>query len=88
MPAFRPRHGGSIPDGETYATFATRLQAALHEITADPAPVKIIVAHAVVSRVIRAHWAGLTEEESYDLPVPQDAFYALGDGSTVTEIPA
>ncbi|WP_299480309.1 histidine phosphatase family protein [Cypionkella sp.] len=76
------------PDGENYATFATRLMAAMAEIKSDPAPVKIIVAHAVVGRVIRAHWAGLTEAESYTLPVPQDAFYALGPDRRVTEIPA
>ncbi|GLS85524.1 phosphoglycerate mutase [Cypionkella aquatica] len=76
------------PDGETFETFATRLAAALAAIQSDSTPVKIIVAHAVVSRVIRAHWAGLTEAESYTLPVPQDAFYALGDGQSITEIAA
>lgn len=76
------------PDGETHAIFAARLAKALHAIQTDPAPVKIIVAHAVVSRVIRAQWAGLTEAESYDLPVPQDAFYALTAGGKITEIPA
>ena len=76
------------PDGETYAIFAARLQAALHDIQSDPTPVKIIVAHAVVSRVIRAQWAGLTEIESHRLPVPQDAFFALTKGNTITEIPA
>lgn len=65
------------PDGESYATFAARLAAAMAVIQSDPAPVKIIVAHAVVSRVIRAQWAGLAEADSYTLPVPQDAFFAL-----------
>lgn len=76
------------PDGETYAIFAARLAAALLDIQSDPAQVKIIVAHAVVSRVIRAQWAGLSELESHRLPVPQDAFYALGAGKTISEIPA
>lgn len=75
------------PDGETYAIFAARLAAALQDIQSDPAPVKIIVAHAVVSRVIRAQWAGLTALESHSLPVPQDAFYALTEGNKITEIP-
>ncbi|MEO5614578.1 MAG: histidine phosphatase family protein [Cypionkella sp.] len=76
------------PDGETYVIFAARLAEALRDIQSDPTPVKIIVAHAVVSRVIRAQWAGLTEIESHRLPVPQDAFFALTKGNTITEIPA
>ena len=76
------------PDGESYTTFAARLAEALQAIQSDPTPVKIIVAHAVVSRVIRAHWAGLTEMESHRLPVPQDAFFALTGGKKITEIPA
>lgn len=74
------------PDGETYAIFAARLAEALLDIQSDPTPVKIIVAHAVVSRVIRAHWAGLSEVESHRLPVPQDAFFALTAGNKITEI--
>lgn len=65
------------PDGESYAIFAARLAAAMAVIQADPAPVKIVVAHAVVSRVIRTQWAGLAEADGYTLPVPQDAFFAL-----------
>lgn len=76
------------PDGETYAIFAARLAAALRDVRSNPAPVKIIVAHAVVSRVIRAQWAGLSESESHTLPVPQDAFYALGANQKITEIRA
>lgn len=76
------------PDGETYAIFAARLAEALQDIQSDPTPVKIIVAHAVVSRVIRAHWAGLSEVESHRLPVPQDAFFALTAGNKITEISA
>ena len=76
------------PDGESYAVFAARLADALSDIRSDPAPVKIIVAHGVVSRVIRAQWAGLSALESHSLPVPQDAFYALGDDQKITEIRA
>ena len=76
------------PDGETYTIFAARLAAALHDLQSDPIPVKIIVAHAVVSRVIRAQWAGLSELESHSLPVPQDAFFVLSGDKTITEIPA
>lgn len=76
------------PDGETYAIFAARLAAALEDIQSDPSPVKIVVAHAVVSRVIRAQWAGLSEADSHMLPVPQDAFFALIEGNAITEIPS
>jgi broad specificity phosphatase PhoE len=72
------------PTGESYTTFSARLVAAMAEIHADPTPIKIIVAHAVVSRVIRAQWAGLTEAESYGLSVPQDAFFALHPDSSIT----
>lgn len=75
------------PDGETYAAFACRIAAAMERIQADPTPVKIIVAHAVVSRVIRAKWAGLSEADSYGLPVPQDAFFGLQSDRSVTTIP-
>ncbi len=74
------------PTGESYATFSARLADAMTAIKADPTPIKIIVAHAVVSRVIRAQWAELTEEESYGLPVPQDAFFALHPNRSFTTI--
>jgi broad specificity phosphatase PhoE len=74
------------PTGETYSIFADRLSDAIATIKADPAPVKIIVAHAVVSRVIRAQWAGLTKAQSYGLSVPQDAFFALHPDRSITSI--
>lgn len=66
------------PDGESYDIFAQRLRAAKADISADTAAVKIVVAHGVAGRVIRAEHAGLSREASYDLPVPQDGFFALG----------
>ena len=76
------------PDGESYAIFAQRLALALADIAADRTAVKIIVAHAVVSRVLRALHLGLTPEQSYHLPVPQDGFFALDPAGPVTFIPA
>lgn len=76
------------PDGETYTIFAQRLSLALADIAADRTAVKIIVAHAIVSRVLRALHLGLTPEQSYHLPVPQDGFFALDPAGSVTFIPA
>lgn len=65
------------PDGESYDVFAKRLQAAMTEISADAAAVKIVVAHGVAGRVIRAGFAGMSRAASYDLPAPQDGFFGL-----------
>jgi broad specificity phosphatase PhoE len=40
--------------------------------------VKVVVAHGVVSRVLRAQHQGLSRAQSFHLPVPQDGFFALG----------
>ncbi|MEO8244489.1 MAG: histidine phosphatase family protein [bacterium] len=66
------------PGGETFAGFAARLAAAMAEIMADPAPVQVVVAHGVVSRVIRGRFAGLSEAAMLAGQTPQDGFYALG----------
>lgn len=65
------------PDGESYDVFAARLAAAMAEIAAEPAAVKVVVAHGVVSRVLRAQHQGLSRAQSFHLPVPQDGFFAL-----------
>ncbi len=65
------------PDGESYDTVATRLAQAMDEIASDPAAVKVVVSHGVVSRVVRARHLGLSRAQSYGLPVPQDGFFAL-----------
>jgi broad specificity phosphatase PhoE len=66
------------PDGEGYDDFAARLDAAMEALHADEAAVKVVVAHGVVSRVIRARHQGLSRAEGLRLPVPQHGFFALG----------
>ncbi len=46
------------PGGERFADFAARLEAVMGAVAADPAQQKVIVAHGVVSRVIRGLHAG------------------------------
>ena len=68
------------PGGETFAGFAARLADVMAEIEADPAAVKVVVAHGVVSRVIRGRYAGLSDAATLALHTPQDGFYALDKG--------
>lgn len=75
------------PDGESYAQFSDRLGAVMAEIAADSAAVKIIVAHGVVSRVIRGQHCGLGKAEILKLTTPQDAIFALLPDAQVEEIP-
>lgn len=74
------------PDGESYETFSVRVTAALADIQADHVPVKIIVAHGVVSRVIRGHAEGLDLPTTLSLPVPQDAIFAIHAGEPIKKI--
>jgi broad specificity phosphatase PhoE len=65
------------PNGDSYEAFFTRLTAVMDAICADPAAVKIVVAHGVVSRVLRGQHEGLSKSESLGLSVPQDSFHRL-----------
>jgi broad specificity phosphatase PhoE len=40
----------------------------------------IIVAHGVVSRVLRGLYAGLPRDAALSLPVPQDRIFRLSEG--------
>ena len=66
------------PDGETYDAFAGRIAAWLAE--AGEAPV-IVVAHGVVTRVLRGLYAELPRSEALSLPVPQDRVFRLAGGA-------
>lgn len=70
------------PDGETYDAFAGRIADWLAECGAEPA---IVVAHGVVTRVLRGLYAGLPRADALRLPVPQDRIFRLAGGA-VTEI--
>lgn len=67
------------PDGESYEAFAARVSEWLAE-QSDAAPI-IVVAHGLVSRVLRGLYAGLLRAVALTLPVPQDRIYRLSNGA-------
>lgn len=71
------------PGGERFAAFRDRLGAVLAEISRSPAPQKLIVAHGVVSRVLRGLHAGLDKRQMLSGATPQDGFFALEPGGGV-----
>ncbi|HEY1261810.1 MAG TPA: histidine phosphatase family protein [Stellaceae bacterium] len=66
------------PDGETYEGFAARVGAWLDEWRDDDV---VVVAHGVVSRVLRGLYGGLDRRVALTLPVPQDAIFRLSAGA-------
>ena len=71
------------PDGETYDGFAGRIAAWLAEPRDGPL---IVVAHGIVTRVLRGLYAGLPRSEALRLAVPQDRIFLLAEGR-LDEIP-
>jgi broad specificity phosphatase PhoE len=69
-------------DGERYDAFQARLSAFLEDALARPK--LIIVAHGVVSRVLRGLYAGMPREVALSLPVPQDGIFRLSHGQVET----
>ena len=67
------------PDGESYEAFAARLAESQGEL--DRSRPVIVVAHGLVSRVLRGFCAGLPRQVALSLPVPQDRIFRLGDGT-------
>ena len=72
------------PDGETYEGFSGRIAAWLAERRQGPV---IVVAHGVVTRVLRGLYAGLPRAEALRLTVPQDRIFRLAGGA-IEEIAA
>jgi len=70
------------PDGETYEGFAGRIASWLDEPRDAPL---IVVAHGIVTRVLRGLYAGLPRSEALRLSVPQDRIFLLARG-TLAEI--
>jgi broad specificity phosphatase PhoE len=66
------------PDGESYEAFAGRLAEWQGEL--DRSRPLIVVAHGLVSRMLRGFCAGLSRQAALSLPVPQDRVFRLGDG--------
>jgi probable phosphoglycerate mutase len=71
-------------DGERYDAFHARVAAFLHD--ALTRPMLIIVAHGVVSRVLRGLYAGLPRDAALSLPVPQERIFRLSEGR-IEELP-
>jgi probable phosphoglycerate mutase len=71
------------PDSESYAAFAGRVGEWLSE--QDEAPAIIVVAHGLVSRVLRGLYANLPRAVALTLPVPQNKIFRLS-GGTIAEI--
>lgn len=71
------------PDGETLDAARERTQAWLAEAQGTV----VVVTHALISRVLRGLYAGLGEEETLSLPIPQDVIWRLRD-DTIETIPA
>jgi broad specificity phosphatase PhoE len=66
------------PGGETYDRFAGRIAAWLDETAGQRL---IVVAHGIVTRVLRGLYAGLPRAVALGLPVPQDVIWRLADGA-------
>ena len=66
------------PDGESYDAFAARIGGWLAETRHEPL---IVVAHGIVTRVLRGLYAGLPRAEALSLPVPQDRIFRLAGGA-------
>jgi broad specificity phosphatase PhoE len=69
-------------DGERYQEFEARLASFLRDAVAKPAA--IIVAHGVVSRVLRGLYAGMPREIALSLPVPEGCIFRLSGGQVKT----
>lgn len=65
------------PTGETYDEFAGRISSWMEEAAGKTL---IMVAHGVVTRVMRGLYAGLPRHIALRLPVPQDRIFRLADG--------
>jgi probable phosphoglycerate mutase len=66
------------PDGETYDIFSARVGGWLAEAGGEPL---IVVAHGIVTRVLRGLYAGLPRSVALSLPVPQDRIFRLAGGA-------
>jgi len=72
------------PEGETLAALQARTRAALTAIKADPAPVKIIVAHGIANWALRMAHSGLGPDLTRIPDLPQDAVMELApDGRAI-----
>lgn len=76
----------NAPGGETIDILRARAGAALSDILADPAPVRVIVAHGVTNWVLRMAHTGLGPAETLIKDLPQDAVFELGAGGGLARL--
>ncbi len=67
------------PDGENYEAFEARVADWLHEL--DQSSSIIVVAHGLVSRVLRGLYAGLPRAVALVLPIPRNRIFRLSSGA-------
>lgn len=70
------------PGGESYAMVAARLRPFLDEAISHGK--LIIIAHGIVSQVLRGLYGGLRPDEIIRQPEPQDAVFRLQQGTVAT----
>ena len=71
--------------GETYEAVCQRMRHWLDSLPAEADRRVIAVSHGIAGRVLRGVYAGLSREKVVTQPVPQDAIFALSNG-TITRI--
>lgn len=65
------------PDGESFDTACNRARSWIESVQQPT----IAISHGLFGRLIRGVYSGLSMREMLELPVPQDGFYCLRDGS-------
>ena len=65
------------PDGESFDAACARAKSWLEDIRRPT----VAISHGLFGRLVRGVYAGLSRREMLELPVPQDGFYRLCDGT-------
>lgn len=74
------------PGGEDFETFRERIASFLGDLPGAGSEPLVFVSHGLSGRIVRGLHAGLGREEMVSLPVPGDAFFALGEGGVIEEL--
>jgi len=65
------------PDGESFEAALQRVSIWLKDVV-TPA---IAISHGLTGRLVRGAYLGLSKQEMLELPVPQDGFFRLAEGT-------
>jgi probable phosphoglycerate mutase len=65
------------PNGETFDDACSRAKSWISDVQRPT----IALSHGLFGRIVRGVYAGLSRREMLELPVPQDGFYVLRDGT-------